>query len=211
MEAYRFYEDPREQLRARRSPTSPRWTTTTCRAGDLPAASSRRPRARLTIPVIASLNGTSRGGWTRYARMIQDAGADALELNVYFVATDPDQTAADVEARYIDLVQAVRASIAIPLAVKIGPFFSSPAQHGRAADRDRGRRPGPLQPLPPAGHRPGDPDGDSPARAEHQRRASAAAALDRHPPRHDSANLWRRPRGSIPPKTCSRCSWPAPT
>ena len=56
--------------------------------------------------------------------MMQDAGADALELNVYYVATDPDQTAADVEARYIDLVQVVRASIAIPLAVKIGPFFS---------------------------------------------------------------------------------------
>ncbi len=56
--------------------------------------------------------------------MMQDAGADALELNIYYVATDPDQTAADVEARYIDLVQAVRASIAIPLAVKIGPFFS---------------------------------------------------------------------------------------
>lgn len=77
------------------------------------------------IPVIASLNGTSRGGWVRYARMMQEAGADALELNVYFVAADPSQTGRDVESRCLDLVSAVRESISIPLAVKIGPFFSS--------------------------------------------------------------------------------------
>ena len=77
------------------------------------------------IPIIGSLNGTSRGGWTRYARMIEEAGADALELNLYLVATDPDASAADVESRYIELVEAVRESITIPMAVKIGPFFSS--------------------------------------------------------------------------------------
>jgi len=79
------------------------------------------------IPVIGSLNGTSPTGWIRYATLIQDAGADALELNVYFVAADPALSSADVEARYLDLVEAVRASVAIPLAVKIGPFLSSVA------------------------------------------------------------------------------------
>lgn len=79
----------------------------------------------LSVPVVASLNGTSKGGWVRYAKLIQEAGADALELNVYFVATDPDETGAQVEQRYLDLVSEVRKSISIPLAVKIGPFFSS--------------------------------------------------------------------------------------
>jgi dihydroorotate dehydrogenase (fumarate) len=89
----------------------------------------------VTIPVIGSLNGTSRGGWVRYAKLIQEAGADALELNIYVVATDPRQTSADVEARYIDLVAAVRASVSIPLAVKIGPFFSSlPNMAGRLVE-----------------------------------------------------------------------------
>ena len=77
------------------------------------------------IPVIASLNGTSRGGWTRYARMMQDAGADALELNIYFVAADLNMTGQEVEARYLDLVAAVKKTVSIPLAVKVGPYFSS--------------------------------------------------------------------------------------
>jgi dihydroorotate dehydrogenase (fumarate) len=82
------------------------------------------------IPVIASLNGASKGGWIRYAKSIQDAGADALELNIYFVAADTQQTGQDVESRYIDLVAAVRRSISIPLSVKIGPYFSSLANMG---------------------------------------------------------------------------------
>jgi dihydroorotate dehydrogenase (fumarate) len=81
----------------------------------------------LEIPVIGSLNGTSDGGWVRYAKLIEDAGADALELNVYYVATDPGATSAEVEQRYLDLVAAVRSSVSIPLAVKVGPFFSSMA------------------------------------------------------------------------------------
>ncbi|HEX5444622.1 MAG TPA: dihydroorotate dehydrogenase-like protein [Pirellulales bacterium] len=80
----------------------------------------------LSIPVIGSLNGTSpRGGWVRFARLIEEAGADALELNVYFIPTSPEQSAEEVEQRYLDVVAAVRAEIVIPLAVKIGPFFSS--------------------------------------------------------------------------------------
>jgi dihydroorotate dehydrogenase (fumarate) len=80
------------------------------------------------MPIIGSLNGVSPGGWIRYARLIQDAGADALELNIYFVAADAEETAMHVEKRYLDLVAAVRKSITIPLAVKIGPYFSSPGQ-----------------------------------------------------------------------------------
>ncbi len=78
-----------------------------------------------SIPIIGSLNGTTSGSWTRFARLIQEAGADALELNMYYLAADPTRTAAEVEQRYLDLVTEVRASISIPLAVKLGPFFSS--------------------------------------------------------------------------------------
>ena len=79
----------------------------------------------LSIPVIASLNGSSAGGWTRYAALLQEAGADALELNVYLLATDPNETSVEIESRYLELVEAVRDTVAIPLAVKIGPYFSS--------------------------------------------------------------------------------------
>ena len=84
-------------------------------------------KSALSIPVIASLNGVSRGGWTRYARLLEEAGADALELNVYFVAADARTAAAEVEARYVDLVTDVAGSISIPLAVKVGPYFSAMA------------------------------------------------------------------------------------
>jgi dihydroorotate dehydrogenase (fumarate) len=77
------------------------------------------------IPIIGSLNGVSRGGWTRYAKLMQDAGADALELNIYFIAANLDMTSDDVEDLYVDLVSAVKSSVSIPLAVKIGPYFSS--------------------------------------------------------------------------------------
>ena len=79
----------------------------------------------LKIPVIGSLDGVSRGGWTRYARLIQEAGADALELNLYYLATDPDLTSSDLENAQADLVAQVRASISIPLAVKLSPFVTS--------------------------------------------------------------------------------------
>lgn len=87
---------------------------------------SRAKRA-LEIPLIGSLNGVSAGGWVRYAKAIEDAGADALELNVYFIPTDPDMDAATAEEMYLDVVRRVRSSIRIPLAVKISPYFSSTA------------------------------------------------------------------------------------
>lgn len=79
----------------------------------------------VSIPIIGSLNGASPGGWTKYARAIQDAGADALELNIYFIPTDPEMAAADVESQYVDLVASVREAISIPLSVKLGQNFSS--------------------------------------------------------------------------------------
>jgi len=81
----------------------------------------------LSIPVIASLNGTSEGGWTHYASTLEAEGADALELNIYHLAADSDLTGEEVETRYLRLVEQVRSEISIPLAVKIGPFFSSPS------------------------------------------------------------------------------------
>jgi dihydroorotate dehydrogenase (fumarate) len=82
-------------------------------------------KARLDIPVIASLNGTTTGGWTRYAGELAQAGADALELNVYYIAADPEDTPASVERRLHDLVGEVRESVSIPLAVKLSPYFTA--------------------------------------------------------------------------------------
>lgn len=81
--------------------------------------------ADLDVPVIASLNGVTVGGWVAHAKRMQEAGASALELNVYFIAADPEETGDEVEQRYVALVEAVKAEVSIPLAVKIGPFFSS--------------------------------------------------------------------------------------
>jgi dihydroorotate dehydrogenase (fumarate) len=79
----------------------------------------------VNIPVIGSLNGVSSGGWIKYAKKIEDAGADALELNLYFLPTNPAQTATQIEENYITLVHDIRKSINIPLAVKLSPFFTS--------------------------------------------------------------------------------------
>ena len=82
-------------------------------------------RAQLSIPVIASLNGTSPGGWVRYAKHLADAGASAIELNLYDSVVDPSISAADAERRYAELVEEVKAEISIPLAVKLGPWFTA--------------------------------------------------------------------------------------
>lgn len=77
------------------------------------------------IPVIGGLNAYSRGGWVEYAQKIEQAGADALELNIFFVATDPDTDSVEIEQRYLDIIQSVRGQIKIPLTVKLGPYFSA--------------------------------------------------------------------------------------
>ena len=85
----------------------------------------RRIKEAVALPVIASLNGVTASGWLEYARLLEQAGAHALELNVYYVASDPDESAADVEQRTLDIVRAVRQSVKIPFAVKLSPFHSS--------------------------------------------------------------------------------------
>ena len=79
------------------------------------------------MPVIASLNGYTPGGWTSIARQFQEAGADAIELNVYFLAASIDDTSAQVEQRYVDLVESVTGQVSIPVSVKVAPYFSAMA------------------------------------------------------------------------------------
>ena len=84
-----------------------------------------RAKKTLSVPVIGSLNGAGTGSWARHAQLLEEAGADAIELNVYFVPTEPEATGLEVEQRYLDLAAAVREAVTIPLAVKLGPYFSS--------------------------------------------------------------------------------------
>jgi len=86
-----------------------------------------RAKALVDIPIIASLNGCTPGGWIDYARQIEQAGADALELNIYWIPTDLDLTGAEVEQKYLDILQTVRAVVNIPVAVKVSPYFSNMA------------------------------------------------------------------------------------
>jgi dihydroorotate dehydrogenase (fumarate) len=102
-------------------------------AGDRYLTLLERVRSTAGVPVIASLNATTAGGWVRYARQLQDAGADALELNLYHVAADPARTAADMEAADLELVAAVRATLTIPLAVKLSPYYSALADFAARA------------------------------------------------------------------------------
>ncbi len=85
----------------------------------------RKAKSAVNIPIIASLNGKSLGGWIEYAKKIEEAGADALELNIYRLATDTKTSSIDIEKNYIEIVKTVKSSVNIPIAVKIGPFFSS--------------------------------------------------------------------------------------
>ena len=91
----------------------------------------RAAKETVSIPIIASLNGTSPGGWTGYAKKMEEAGADAIELNAYYLATDAAETGADVEQRTIDIVAAVKSEVSLPVAVKLSPFYSSIANLAR--------------------------------------------------------------------------------
>ena len=94
----------------------------------------RKAKKAVKIPVIGSLNGTSLGGWTSYAKEIQKAGADALELNIYYIPTNPAVSGAEVEQTHIEILKAVRKVVSIPVAVKIGPYFSNVASLAKRLD-----------------------------------------------------------------------------
>lgn len=85
----------------------------------------RKLKEAVSIPIIGSINGVTDGGWVEYAKLIQQAGADALELNVYYIPTDPNMSSDDIEQTYLDIVKDVRNQVTIPIAVKLSPFFTS--------------------------------------------------------------------------------------
>jgi dihydroorotate dehydrogenase (fumarate) len=101
-------------------------------AADRYVAGLERVKASVQVPLIASLNASTTGGWVRHARRLEEAGADALELNLYHVAADPRRAAAEAEAVDLDLVAAVRATVTIPLSVKLSPYYSAFANFAAA-------------------------------------------------------------------------------
>lgn len=94
----------------------------------------RKAKEAVGIPIIASLNGATVSGWTDYARQIQQAGADAVELNVYYIPTDMNLPAAEVEQSYLDILNAVKSVVTVPVAFKLGPYFSNMAHMARRLD-----------------------------------------------------------------------------
>jgi len=95
----------------------------------------RKAKAAVDIPIIASLNGQSLGGWTEYARKIEEAGADALELNIYYIPTDPTLTSEQVEGTYLKILDSVKATTKLPVAVKLSPHFTNVANMARRFDQ----------------------------------------------------------------------------
>ncbi|BAY23610.1 dihydroorotate dehydrogenase 2 [Calothrix sp. NIES-2100] len=93
-----------------------------------------KAKQKVNIPIIASLNGSSVGGWTNYAQQLQQAGADALELNIYYVPTDMELTSQEIEQTYIDILLAVKAAVTIPVAVKLSPYFTNMANMAKRLD-----------------------------------------------------------------------------
>lgn len=94
----------------------------------------RKAKASVNIPIIASLNGSTLGGWTKFATDIERAGADALECNIYYIPTDPNLTAEDIETTYLDILRAVKSAVTIPVAVKLSPYFSNMSNMARRLD-----------------------------------------------------------------------------
>jgi dihydroorotate dehydrogenase (fumarate) len=93
-----------------------------------------KAKENVNIPIIASLNGSSVGGWTNYAKQIEQAGANALELNIYYVPTDMELTSNEIEQTYIDILRSVKAAITIPVAVKLSPYFTNMANMAKRLD-----------------------------------------------------------------------------
>ncbi len=95
----------------------------------------QKAKEAVEIPIIASLNGKSVGGWVDFAKKIEDAGADAMELNIYRLATDLNKSGSEIDQSYVDIVKAVRDAVSIPIAIKLGPFFSSTAWMAHQLDK----------------------------------------------------------------------------
>jgi dihydroorotate dehydrogenase (fumarate) len=95
----------------------------------------RKAKDAAAVPIIASLNGATLGGWTKYAKEIEEAGADAIECNIYSIPADMDVTGAEIEQRYVDILRAVKAAVRIPVAVKLGPFFSNMAHMAKQLEK----------------------------------------------------------------------------
>lgn len=113
---------------------NPRPSVAPDRTPDAYLRALERAKAAVSIPVIGSLNGVTPGGWTRYAKLIEEAGADAIELNVYYLCTDLDITGAEVEESHLRVVEDVRRTVRIPVAVKLGPYYSALANLARRLD-----------------------------------------------------------------------------
>ena len=94
-----------------------------------------KAKAAVNVPIVGSLNGISPGGWTRYARLVQDAGADALELNIYFIPTNPNIDAEAIENEYSYLLKEIKRGLSIPVAVKLSPYFTSLPSFATRLDR----------------------------------------------------------------------------
>jgi len=102
---------------------------------DAYAENIARAKAAVNIPIIGSLNGATFGGWLKYAQAIEQAGADALELNIYSIPTDPDLSAEDIEQNYLAILASLKGQLKIPVAVKLSPYFTNLAQFARRLDR----------------------------------------------------------------------------
>ncbi|HUO14199.1 MAG TPA: dihydroorotate dehydrogenase-like protein [Verrucomicrobiae bacterium] len=94
----------------------------------------RKAKSAVRIPIVASLNGSTLGGWTKFAGEVQRAGADAIECNIYYIPTDPKLSAEDVERTYVEIVRAVKSTVTIPVSVKLSPFFSNMAAMAHRLD-----------------------------------------------------------------------------
>lgn len=94
----------------------------------------RKAKEAVDIPIVASLNGTSVGGWTDFAKKMEQAGADALELNVYYIPTEMDLEASHVEQTYVDILKAVKSAVTVPVAIKLSPYFSNMANIAKRLD-----------------------------------------------------------------------------
>ena len=151
----------------------------------------RKVKAAVAIPVIGSLNGVTPSGWLEFAGQIQEAGADALELNLYYLATDPRRLRRRVEQGLLESVRTVKAAVKLPVAVKLSPFFTSLAALRQGPGRGRRRRPGAVQPLLPArpGHR--GPGGGAQPQPLHAAPPCACACAGWAPSTARSACPWR--------------------